>query len=241
MKGGFVGTLSQGGPCSIKLPSMEIKRFSTSPHPILKRPPVERFNDGKIDPAGRFVIGTMPENYKAEGCFAVFDHKNLTPRVLVSEIAITNGPTWSLDGQTFYYVDSMNPPVWKCDYNVETGEVSNKKVFCEMNKEIDGIFSGACIDSQGYLWWAIFQGSKVVRLNPNNGEVDMILDLKDLGVQNVTTCTFGGEDYRTMFITSESQQPGNEVTPGNSGCVCLVEFDKSEGICGVEPYFWKEE
>jgi L-arabinonolactonase len=188
------------------------------------------------------VFGTMNMERSTDNSHIfILDSKDSEPRILVPNVTITNGPTWSLDGKTFYYVDSANPPVYACDYDLENGTLSNKRVFCESNELTYRAFDGATIDTQGFLWWAIFGGSKIVRINPVDGKIERYIDLSVFDIQNPTSCAFGGDDYRTMIVTSACWIPPHTADlrgVGNHGGVCLITFDESEGIQGRQADFW---
>lgn len=58
---------------------------------------------------------------------------------------------------------------------------------------------GMCVDSEGMLWIAFLGGKRIGRYNPQTSE-----HLADIEVPalNVTSCTFGGKDLTTLYITS---------------------------------------
>jgi len=242
MKGGFIASLMWGGFCTISFPELEITQLSKEYPSSMVTEAKIRFNDGKCDPMGRMVGGTMNMEWSTDNSHIfILDTKDSEPRILVENVAITNGPTWSLDGKTFYYVDSMNPPVYACDYDLETGTLSNKRALAHKTELTTFAFDGATIDTQGFLWWAIFGGSKIVRINSETGEIERYIDLGPLGMKNPTSVAFGGEDYRTMFVTTESYHPSGGADlrgVGNNGGCCLITFDESEGIQGTAPHFW---
>jgi sugar lactone lactonase YvrE len=56
------------------------------------------------------------------------------------------------------------------------------------------------MDSAGRLWNCRFGGGCVVCLSPE-GEIERIVEAP---VRNITTCAFGGEDLKTLYITTAS-------------------------------------
>jgi SMP-30/Gluconolactonase/LRE-like region len=56
----------------------------------------------------------------------------------------------------------------------------------------------ANLDTEDYLWNHRFHGHRVVGVAPD-GDIDEIIELP---VRNVTSCTFGGADRTTVFITT---------------------------------------
>jgi len=240
-KGGFVTTSQWGGFAELDHPSGKLTHWASKiPVPEVTQDLV-RYNDGFCDPMGRFVAGTYNTEDKCENSnIFIADSKLSPPRVLVPNICCTNGLVWSLDGKTFYYVDTLNPIVYACDYDLEKGTLSNKREIIRKNSFIEGGFDGAAIDKNGYIWWAIFAGAKVIKLDPISKEIVGWIDLTGEGMQNPTNVCFGGEDYRTMFVTSDSNQPGREDIRGigNNGGIAVIHFDESEDVEGVAPSFW---
>ena len=88
----------------------------------------------------------------------------------------------------------------KYDYDVETGNLSNKQFFANFDR---GFPDGSTMDTDGCLWNCRWGGSCVVRYTPS-GEVDQVIEMP---VENITNCVFGGKDLKTLFITS-AKNPG---------------------------------
>ena len=242
-KGGFVTTSHYGGFAELEHPSGKLTHWASKiPTPEVTEGLV-RYNDGKCDPTGRIIGGTyhMEQKFENTNIF-IMDSKSQSPRVLVPNICCTNGLNWSHDGKTFYYVDTLNPIVYACDYNLEEGTLSNKREIIRADDFVGGGFDGATMDSKGYIWWAVFLGSKILKVDPIAKKIVGWIDLSNNGVLNPTNVCFGGEDYRTMFITSESNQPGRPDIRGtdNNGSVVVIDFDESEDIQGVAPFYWNE-
>jgi sugar lactone lactonase YvrE len=75
--------------------------------------------------------------------------------------------------------------------------ISNKRVFADTSN-VPGIPDGATVDSEGCLWSARFDGARVIRYAPDGKVISEIM----LPVSRVTSCTFGGDDLKTLYITS---------------------------------------
>lgn len=91
-----------------------------------------RFNDGKCDRHGRLWCGTMnlnPDNGDPTGHLYVFEKGGL--REVEKEIYISNGLGWSPDNKTMYYTDTIRKVIWQYDYEIGSGQVSNRRVFVE--------------------------------------------------------------------------------------------------------------
>ena len=100
-----------------------------------------RFNDGAIDPAGRFFAGSMTDNAlhtpTNEGGLFRLDPDRSVHRVIVP-VFIPNGLGWSQDGKTMYFTDSPTQTIWAFDYDVETAEISNKRAWYKVDGEPEG-------------------------------------------------------------------------------------------------------
>ncbi|PTV97765.1 sugar lactone lactonase YvrE [Halanaerobium saccharolyticum] len=159
-----------------------------------------RFNDGKCDRRGRFWVGTMDLEEKRElGTLYCLDQElNLVEKI--KNVKISNGLAWSLDNKTMYYIDSPTKEVLAFDYDLETAEITNKRVIISF-AEAEGVPDGMTIDAEGKLWIAHFGGGQVSRWNPNSGEK---IDSVQLPVSNVTSCAFGGKNLDELYITTAS-------------------------------------
>ena len=168
--------------------------------------PRVRLNDGRADPAGNFWVGSMQNNVAADGSEIPITDKaagqlyRIAASGMVSVhktgIGITNTLAWSPDGTLFYCGDTLENAIYVWDYDRATGTIVNERPFFAGFER--GQPDGSAIDSAGYLWNARYGGGCVVRVAPD-GKIDRILEMP---VGNITTCTFGGADLRTLFITT---------------------------------------
>jgi len=162
--------------------------------------PYMRFNDGKVDPQGRFWGGAMydgnPEVDVREGSLYRFESDG-SYQEMQTKIAIPNGLGWSLDQKTMYHTDSPRHTIYAYDYNAESGDITNRRDFIH-NPEMPGVPDGLAIDSEGYIWGARWGGWRVTRYTPT-GEIDREIEFP---VQQVTCCTFGGANLDELYITS---------------------------------------
>ena len=61
-------------------------------------------------------------------------------------------------------------------------------------------------DADGWLWVALSGASRVVRINPSNGVIDMTVHLP---VSSPTSITFGGPMLDELFITTRGPDGGS--------------------------------
>lgn len=161
-----------------------------------------RINDGKVDPLGRLVFGTLSETRSSNAsCYRLGERLD----TLFDGVVISNGLAWDLSRRRFYYVDSWTGRIDVCDFDAQDGAVSNRRPFAII-PESDGLPDGIAVDEEGCLWVALFGGGAVRRYRPD-GTRD--LDIK-LPVSYPTSVAFGGDDLRTMFITSSFHRLDDE-------------------------------
>jgi Gluconolactonase len=179
--------------------------------------PKVRLNDARADPRGSLWIGSMRNNVNPDGSSseaggqdgALFqidldDDAKLQGKGKVQaqvkvwrkNIGIANTLAWSPDRRHFYFGDSLANVVWRFDYDAATGHIANEQPFLQGFSR--GLPDGSTVDSDGYLWNCRFFGNCIVRVAPD-GQIDRVIEMP---VKNITTCTFGGPDLKTLYVTT---------------------------------------
>lgn len=157
----------------------------------------ERFNDGKCDRRGRFFAGTMhKEMTEPRGALYRVDPDHGVTQV-ADGICLSNGIAWSPDNRVMYHCDSRPGLVYAYDYDIDTGEPSNRRVFLDCTAA-DFHPDGCTVDAEGFLWVAEVGAYRVGRYAPGGRRVDEVV----LPVKRVSSVMFGGADLRTLFITT---------------------------------------
>ena len=159
-----------------------------------------RMNDGKCDPRGRFIAGTMGfDGQVGQGAlYGLFPDGGV--QVLLRDVSISNGLDWTADGRTLYYIDSLTHRIDAFDYDLESAHLSNRRTVLEIPAR-NGLPDGLALDADGNLWVALFGGSTVHCYDP----AGRLLSRLELPVTNVTSVTFGGRGYETLFVTSGTE------------------------------------
>jgi sugar lactone lactonase YvrE len=163
----------------------------------VEHPPRLRFNDGKCDSSGRLWVGSM-DREETEALGQLYRWSGTELESVQEEVTISNGIGWSPDDRRMYYIDSPQRCVWEYEYDLESGEVSNRRVLRRF-EEADGFPDGMTVDEEGFLWIAFWGGGKILRLDPGDGREVGCLRLP---ASNVTSCAFGGEGFDQLFITT---------------------------------------
>jgi sugar lactone lactonase YvrE len=170
-----------------------------------------RSNDGACDAAGRFWIGTMALD-ETPGAGALYRYDGRLQRVL-DEVTLSNGIGWTRDDTRMYYIDSPVQRVDLFDFELASGSVDDRRPFVSID-ESDGIPDGLTVDDEGGVWVALYGGSCIHRYD-ESGRLDAVLEVP---AENVTSCCFGGDDGRSLFVTTAAPDGNVYVThPGVSG------------------------
>ena len=159
--------------------------------------PRTRLNDGKVDRRGRFFAGGMDDKEELAVCGLWRLDTDLSITKVDDGIICSNGPCWSPDDKTFYIADTFVDEFWAYDYDVDTGTVSNKRVFAD-TKESNGVPDGSTVDAEGCLWNAELITGDLVRYDPE-GRVERKIGMP---VRNVTSVMFGGPELDEIYVTS---------------------------------------
>jgi sugar lactone lactonase YvrE len=171
--------------------------------------PAMRFNDAKVDPRGSLWAGTMRNNVGPDGenldpAFTDGVLYRLDPDGTVTEwmdaIGISNTVAWAPDHSTFYFGDTIANAIYSFAFDGNTGEISARRPFFAGYEH--GLPDGSAMDAEGCLWNTRPFAGCVVRIRPD-GSVDSRIELP---ISKPTTCAFGGDDLRTLFITSARSQ-----------------------------------
>jgi L-arabinonolactonase len=189
----------QNGLYNLDLPTGDLQLI-VDPEPGR---PNNRLNDGKVDRQGRFIFGSMDTQEDEASAKLYRLDPDLSLHTLDEGIICSNGPCWSPNGETFYFVDTWSGEIWAYEYDNATGAVSNRRTFATVDTSTGGAADGCTVDAEGCLWQALVYAGKLVRYTPD-GQVDRIIDMP---VKKVTSLAFGGPNLDTLFVTSMAKPP----------------------------------
>jgi len=166
-------------------------------------PDNDRFNDVIAAPNGRVFAGAMGGN----GRLFRFDGDGGKEEVL-DGLGIPNGMGFSPDLTRMYFTESVSHCIYRFDYDVETGAISNREVFAEI-PESEGIPDGMTVDADGFVWTAIWFGGRLKRFAPD-GRLDREVHFP---VAQTSAVTFGGADYSEMYVTTAAGSGADRLAP----------------------------
>lgn len=230
--GGLVVAL-RSGFVHLDTVSGEVTQIAPAPYDTA----TTRFNDGKVDPAGRFWVGTIFEPRDRQAAEMYCLEKGSVNLKWSGGMMNSNGLGFSPDRRSMYHADTASHRINRYQYDVENGTVSNPVLFQQFSDDkkaadYGGRPDGAAVDSEGAYWCAMFEGGRLLRFSP---EGKLLREVK-LPLRCPTMLAFGGDELRTLYITSASQGR-SEQERGQyplTGCVLSMNVD----VAGrVEPMY----
>ncbi len=186
--------------------------------------PMNRLNDGKVSPEGRFLVGSMDDRPEKEATGALW---RLDPgagacMLLANGFVVSNGLAWSPDGRTLWHSDSRVSVIWTWDYDPATGAVAARREVARPDAAT-GRPDGAAMDAEGGYWSAGVSAGRLNRWLPD-GRLDRTIELP---VAAPTMPCFGGPGLRTLFVTS--LRPPDRPSGPLDGCVLALDI----GVAGA--------
>ncbi|MGA1836230.1 SMP-30/gluconolactonase/LRE family protein [Herbiconiux sp. 11R-BC] len=179
-----------------------------------------RLNEGKCDPFGAFVVGSM--NLRDESPDGALyrvhppgrGHPEGRLETLLGGVSVANGFEWSDDGSTFFFTDTPVNTVYAAPYSAE-GPLG-EPVPVLMGLPSDGLAR----DRDGGFWSGLYGDGAVVRRTDDGRVTDRI----ELPAPNITSVAFGGPELSTLFVGSAREQLTEEelaAHPASGGIFAL--------------------
>jgi sugar lactone lactonase YvrE len=185
-----------------------------------------RFNDGRCDAVGRLWVGTMYEpRDQPLGSLFSFERGKLVDHSLA--VTVSNGLAFDSGRQSLYHADTTAHRIMRYEIDPADAKPMHGQVFRQFsnnrNQDYGGRPDGAAVDEEGAYWVAMFEGSRIIRLSPEGETIEEL----PLPVRCPTMVAFGGDDMRTLYITSASQKRSEAEIAAHplSGCVFQVKVE----------------
>jgi sugar lactone lactonase YvrE len=167
--------------------------------------PAMRCNDARVGPDGALWFGTMQNNVCGDGGstpitenlgeLLSLDASGRT-KVWHTGIGIANTVAWSPAGDRLFFGDTLRNLIYVCEFDRLSGLTTPPVTFTKDFPR--GLPDGSAMDAQGYLWNCRYGGSSIVRFGPDGSVAEIV----EAPVKNPTTCAFGGDDLKTLYVTS---------------------------------------
>jgi len=167
--------------------------------------PGNRLNEGVVAPDGSFWVGTMQDNIGADGApkpapdrtgrlYRISPAGEVTP-LSDERFGITNTMVW-LDDGSFVTADTTTDALLRFDYDETSQRLTNPRAL--VTSPGRGLPDGSTRDAAGTIYnCRVAGGGSIARISPA-GEVELI----ELPCASPTSCTFGGPDLQTLYVTS---------------------------------------
>jgi sugar lactone lactonase YvrE len=158
--------------------------------------PGNRCNDGKLDPAGRFWIGTMSADGSVPGAGALYrlDGERLVP--VLEGLTIANGMGWTADARTMFFIDSPTREVWAFDFDPADSTITNRRTVVRVPEDL-GFPDGMCVAPDDTIWVAHWGAGCVCRWDPRTGAM---LEKIATDCPHTSSCCLG--PGAALFITT---------------------------------------
>ncbi|CCH45951.1 Regucalcin [Wickerhamomyces ciferrii] len=232
-----------GGKRGIATFNFRTKKFEY----IIKYPKEDyklRSNDGNIDPRGNIWIGLMGDFENGpidEGKLIKVDKSDNNKLVTqVPNALIPNGINWSQDGKTLYWTSSLDFIIYKFDYDLTTGEISNQKPHIKIKDWLPDFESpepdGFTLTEDEHIYTAVFSTSSVLHFDSQG----QLIEIFKLPAERITSVIFGGDDLDELFITSanlhlDDPTKLNDVGDDLGGAIFRIKLNGVKGI--LKPYY----
>jgi sugar lactone lactonase YvrE len=172
-------------------PAREIARVIPAEQP-------RRTNDGKTDPSGRLLIGTLSLVGDSDSEVLTRLEHDGTLTIIDDDLTLSNGLAWSPDGTILYSIDTLRRVVFARPYDATTGATGVRRTLIEFES---GFPDGMCIDEQGHLWIATWGLGEVRRYSPDGALQQTI----PVPAPHVSSVAFAGPELDTLVITTATQ------------------------------------
>jgi sugar lactone lactonase YvrE len=164
----------------------------------------QRFNEGGCTPDGALLCGALTDARETGSgrLWRLETDGSATP--VLDDVTISNGLGFTSDGTRMYYVDTPTGRIDIFDYI--DGSLVGRRPFASIET---GFPDGLCVDSEDGVWVALYGGSAVQHFDSTGALTETV----ELPVTNVTSCTLGGDDLRTLYITTSRENLTDDEEP----------------------------
>lgn len=187
-----------------------------------------RLNDGAVDPAGRFLIGSMAQDdRRGQDVLVGFEGGGVVP--IDTDLTLSNGLAWSPAGDTFYSVDTIPGVVHVRDRDPATGALGERRDLFTVD---DGFPDGLCVDADGNLWLAIWGRGRVQCHSPAGD----LLAVVEVDAPHTSAVAFAGPGLDVLVITTATDDlsPAELAAHPLSGRLFIARV----GATGLPSPYW---
>ncbi len=179
-----------------------------------------RFNDGRVDPQGNWLLGSMNNINNGPGAThqpdaSLFRIAGREANILLDGVTISNGLVF-WDG-CVYFIDSILGNVRRFSYHNDALRFEEAIFTISDGTSLDGM----TVSTVGKLYIANWGGGKIIVFDLLLREVVGEIPLP---CKNPTSCTFGGRNLDELYMTTSVL--GDE-TNRHAGAVYMVKLNEN--------------
>jgi len=184
-----------------------------------------------VDLAGRFWFGTMDDGETDQSGAVYRLDPDWSCRRVLDGLGISNTLVCSPDGDVLYVADSTHRIIDALAIDPATGEAGARQPFIH-TRDGPGAPDGSAVDAEGFVWNAQWGAARLVRYAPD-GAIDRIVALP---VDHPSSCTFGGEDLATLYITTARWLLSKETLQRQPLAGSLLAFEPGVSGLSLPPF-----
>lgn len=204
--------------------------------PIEANDPETRCNEARVGPDGCLWLGTMQTNFTPDGGRAVTQSlgtlysigSDFHPRPHLHDIGISNTLVWTSDGKRLGFADTIRGRIDWYGFGDHATGLGEAQPFIAADT-VPGGPDGSAIDAEDNVWNARWGAKRIQHFDTEGNALDHI----SVAATNVSSCAFGGPDFRTLYITTASIELDQSTDA--DGKLFAVELP----IGGRAPYLFK--
>jgi sugar lactone lactonase YvrE len=172
---------------------------------------ITRSNDGRADRQHGFWVSTMGKNAENEAG-AIYRFCRGEVRKLHDNVTIPNSICFSPNGEYAYFTDTPTKKIMRQALDQATGwPISDPDVYLDFTNQNGGP-DGAVTDENGNIWVAFWGRGCVEGFDPSGNSVGRL----NFPATQTTCPAFGGQDFKTLFVTSAMEGLGEEHRDASS-------------------------
>lgn len=172
---------------------------------------ITRSNDGRADRQHGFWVSTMGRNAERDAG-SIYRFYRGEVRKLHDKITIPNSICFSPDSKYAYFTDTPTKKIMRQTLDQTTGwPIAEPEVYLDFANREDGP-DGAVTDEYGNIWIAFWGNGCVEGFDLNGNSVGCV----KLPAGHTTCPAFGGEDFKTLYVTSAMEGLSDEHRGGSS-------------------------
>lgn len=128
-------------------------------------------NSGKCDPIGRLFVGTerkmnhIGDMFKKQASH-IFKYDECGKIEIIENVRIANGLAWDVNLSKMYHIDSAEFNIKVYNYDMKSGKVCDPEITFDFVQYGKPLPYGMTIDTDGNLYVATFNGSRVYVIDP---------------------------------------------------------------------------